>query len=163
MSTATSTIQQMKIADMSYEQRLSAFECIKQDIKQRNIDKIEELCREMKKAYAHISKDEKPCQEIHNCLRDLMIFCKFHPTATKATRTPTKRRMRRDEKQEQILSFITENNVVTRKDIQNHLEIGWVSIKGVVATLLSQEIVKEVEPEHVNQMGRSPKYAYKLA
>ena len=163
MSTATSTIQQMKIADMSYEQQLAAFECIKQDIKQRNVEKIELLCQEIKKAYAHISKDEKPCQEIYDCLTDLMIFCKFHPTATKVTRTATKRRMRRDEKQEKILSFMAENDVVTRKDIQNHLDLRWVSIKDMLDTLLSRDIIKEVTPERVNTMGRNPKYAYKLA
>ena len=163
MTTATHAIEQMKIADMSYEQQLAAFECIKQDIKQRNIAKIEELCQEIKKAYAHISKDEKPCQEIYNSLIDLMNFCKFHPTATKATRTPTKRRMRRDEKQEQILSFVAENDVVTRKDLQNHLDVAWPSISDIIETLLAQETIKEVTPERVNVMGRNPKYAYKLA
>ena len=162
VNTDGNAIEQMKIADMSYDQKLAALDCIKQQVKRVTLDNIALLFDEIKKDYVNIPKDDKPCQEIHNHLRDLMIFCKFHPTATKATRTPTKRRTRLAEKQEQILSFMTENDVVTRKDMEDHLNLCWQSIKGTVQILLTQGKIKEVTPERINTMGRNPKYAYKL-
>jgi DNA repair ATPase RecN len=155
-------VSEMKLDELSYEQQIAMYAILTKNIRKQSVNKWQELAQQLKQCYNAIPKDEKPCQEVHDSLRDLMNHCEFEPQAVKAVRTPTITRLRTEEKMVRIKQFVELNGVATRKDITDHLELTEPCIMKPLEILLADGILEQTTPRTLTRHGRQPKYAYQL-
>ena len=155
-------VSEMKLDELSYEQQIAMYAILTKNIRKQSVNKWQELAQQLKQCYSAIPKDEKPCQEVHDSLRDLNNHCEYEPQAVKAVRTPTITRLRLEEKTERIKQFIELNVVATRKDLTDHLELTEPCIMKALEILLADGGLEETTPPTLTRHGRQPKYAYQL-